>query len=105
MQFSDKFYRLSMDNDIYQHTKGVAMKRTPRELNTDFSFGMNIKKTPRELNTAYDLAQQKIVHLKTRNYCFDPISNIIQQWITGPTASKLENKFLMDESIPKRRQI
>lgn len=40
------------------------MKRTPRELNTDFCFAVNKKKTPRELNPAYDLAQQKIIYLK-----------------------------------------
>ena len=80
------------------------MKRTPRELNTDFSFGMSIKKTPRELNTAYDLAQQKIIHLKTRNYCFDPIGNAIHQWIADPTSSNLENNLLIDQSILKRRQ-
>lgn len=80
------------------------MKRTPRELNTDFSFGINIKNTPRELNTAYDLAQQKIIHLKTRNYCFGPIGNAVHRWIADPKESNLENKLLMDESILKRRQ-
>ena len=83
---------------------GAAMKRTPRELNTDFCFAVNMKRTPRELNTAYDLAQQKIIHLKTRSYCFDPISNVVQQWIADPTVSSLEKNFLIDDSIPKRRQ-
>jgi hypothetical protein len=80
------------------------MKRTPRELNTDSCFALDMKKTPRELNTAYDLAQQKIVYLKTRSYCFDPISNIVHQWIVDPTVSSLEKKYLIDDSIPKRRQ-
>jgi hypothetical protein len=80
------------------------MKRTPRELNTDFCFAVNMKKTPRELNTSYDLAQQKIIYLKTRNYYFDPISNIVHQWIADPTVSSLDKKFLIDDLIPKRRQ-
>jgi hypothetical protein len=79
------------------------MKRTPRELNTDFCFALDMKKTPRELNTAYDLAQQKIVYLKTRSYCFGPIGNIVHQWITDPTARNLEKEFLTDYLIPKRR--
>ena len=80
------------------------MKRTPRELNTDFCFAVNKKKTQRELNTAYDLAQQKIIYLKTRNYYFDPIGNVIHQWITDPTTSNRKNMSLIDDSILKRRQ-
>lgn len=80
------------------------MKRTPRELNADFCFVVDMQKTPRELNTFYDLTQQKIIYLKTRNYYFAPISNIVHQWIADPTVSSLDKEFLLDNSIPKRRQ-
>lgn len=83
---------------------GAVMKRISRELNTDFCFAVNMKKTPRELNAAYDLAQQKIIYLKTRNYYFDPIGNVIHQWIIDPTTTNLKNMSLMEDSILKRRQ-
>jgi hypothetical protein len=105
LKLNDNFYHLNMDNDLYQYNMGVAMKKTPREFNTDFCFAENMKRTPRELNTSYDLAQQKIIHLKTRNYCFDPIGNVVRQWIAEPTASNVVNMPLIEEVIPKRRQI
>ena len=67
-------------------------------------MGVVMKRTPRELNAAFDLAQQKIIYLKTRNYYFDPIGNVIHQWITDPTTSNLKNMSLKDDSILKRRQ-
>lgn len=43
-----------------------------------------MKKTPRELNTAFDLAQQKVIFLKTHRYQFQPLNAVIQNWIQSP---------------------
>lgn len=45
-----------------------------------------MQKTPRELNTAYDLAQQKVVHLKAHRYNFAPLNIVVQNWIQNPNS-------------------
>ncbi len=58
-----------------------------------------MNKTPRELNTAYDLAQQKIIHLKAHKYCFDPLHAVIQDWFTDPKAAQ---SIQCDEPFKKK---
>ncbi|QWD63384.1 hypothetical protein [Polynucleobacter sp. MWH-UH2A] len=46
-----------------------------------------MKKTPRELNTAFDLAQQKIIHLKAHRYNFAALNTVVHNWIQNPSSA------------------
>lgn len=63
-----------------------------------------MNKTPRELNTAYDLAQQKIIHLKARNYCFDPLNAVMHDWVANPDANSCDTIATTHTLRAQRRQ-
>lgn len=64
-------------------------------MNTPSHTGAIMKKTPRELNTAFDLAQQKIIHLKAHRYNFEPLNAVVQNWLQSPSFAT-EYKTLKD---------